>query len=48
LNHENVFDITTESLIEKVTSHYNEGDIILTIGAGNIWRYADTLTEKMK
>ena len=48
LNHENVFDITTESLIEDITSHYNEGDIILTIGAGNIWRYADTLTEKMK
>jgi len=48
LNHENVFDINTESLIEDIKRHYNEGDIILTIGAGNIWRYADTLTEKMK
>ena len=48
LNHENVFDITTESLVEDIKRHYKEGDIILTIGAGNIWRYADILTEKMK
>jgi len=48
LNHKNVFDITTESLIQDIKNNYNDGDIILTIGAGNIWRYADKLTENMQ
>ena len=48
LKHKNVLDTTTDSLIEDIKSHYNEGDIILTVGAGNIWRYADKLTENMQ
>ena len=48
LEHKNVFDTTTDSVIEDIKNYYNEGDIILTIGAGNIWRYADKLTENMQ
>jgi len=48
LKHKNVFDITIDSLLQDIQSKYNEGDIILTIGAGNIWRYADKLTENMR
>ena len=44
----NVLDTTTDSLIKDIKNHYNEGDIILTVGAGNIWRYADKLTENMQ
>ena len=48
LNHNNVFNITTESLITDVKSKYMKGDIILTVGAGNIWRFADKLSESMQ
>ena len=48
LHHNNVFNITTESLITDVKSKYMNGDIILTVGAGNIWRFADKLSESMQ
>ena len=48
LHHKNVFNITTESLVADVKSKYMKGDIILTVGAGNIWRFADKLSESMQ
>ena len=48
LHHKNVFNITTESLTADVKSKYMKGDIILTVGAGNIWRFADKLSESMQ
>ena len=48
LHHKNVFNITTESLVADVKTKYMKGDIILTVGAGNIWRFADKLTESIQ
>jgi len=47
LNHRNTLNITTDTLLDEVKKYYEKGDIILTIGAGNIWRYADKLSESM-
>ena len=48
LDHNNVFNITTESLIKDVKNKYMKGDIILTVGAGNIWRFAEKLSESIQ
>jgi UDP-N-acetylmuramate--alanine ligase len=35
-------------LITDIKNKYTKGDIILTVGAGNIWRFADKLSESMQ
>ena len=37
LGHQSVMPTTLENLVDDVESVYKKGDIILTIGAGNIW-----------
>ena len=43
LNHKNVSYISSKDIIKKVKSIGVKGDIFLTMGAGNIWRYAEEL-----
>ena len=43
LKHTNVSYVSTEDIVEKVKSTGEKGDIFLTMGAGNIWRYAEEL-----
>ncbi|HIC83528.1 MAG TPA: UDP-N-acetylmuramate--L-alanine ligase [Candidatus Marinimicrobia bacterium] len=47
LGHESVSDTTLENLINDIESNYKKGDIILMIGAGNIWRYCDLLKDRL-
>ena len=43
LNHKNVSYVSSEEIVKKVKSIGAKGDIFLTMGAGNIWRYAEEL-----
>ena len=43
LNHKNVSYVSSEEIVKKVKSIGVKGDIFLTMGAGNIWRYAEEL-----
>ena len=47
LGHQFVTPTTLENLVDDVESIYKKGDIILTIGAGNIWRYSDLIKERL-
>ena len=47
LGHKSVVSTTLENLVDDVESVYKKGDIILTIGAGNIWRYSDLIKERL-
>ena len=47
LGHQSVMPTTLENLVDDVESVYKKGDIILTIGAGNIWRYSDLIKERL-
>ena len=47
LGHKSVSPTTLENLVDDVESIYKKGDIILTIGAGNIWRYSDLIKERL-
>ena len=47
LGHQFVTPTTLENLVDDVESVYKKGDIILTIGAGNIWRYSDLIKERL-
>ena len=47
LGHQSVMPTTLENLVNDVESVYKKGDIILTIGAGNIWRYSDLIKERL-
>ena len=43
LNHKNVSYVSSKDIVEEVKSRGVKGDIFLTMGAGNIWRYAEEL-----
>ena len=43
LNHKNVSYVFSKDIVEEVKSRGVKGDIFLTMGAGNIWRYAEEL-----
>ena len=43
LNHKNVSYVSSNDIVKKVKSVGEKGDIFLTMGAGNIWRYAEDL-----
>ena len=43
LNHKNVSYVSSKDIVEEVKSVGVKGDIFLTMGAGNIWRYAEEL-----
>ena len=43
LNHKNVSYVSSEEIVKKVKSIGAKGDIFLTMGAGNIWRYSEEL-----
>ncbi len=45
LNHKNVSYVCSKEIVKKVKSIAVKGDIFLTMGAGNIWRYAEELGE---
>jgi len=47
LGHKSVSNTTLENLINDIESNYEKGDIILMIGAGNIWRYCDPLKDRL-
>jgi len=47
LGHKSVSNTTLENLINDIESNYKKGDIILMIGAGNIWRYCDPLKDRL-
>ena len=47
LGHKSVYNTTLENLINDIESNYKKGDIILMIGAGNIWRYCDLLKDRL-
>ena len=47
LGHKSVSKTTLENLINDIESNYKKGDIILMIGAGNIWRYCDPLKDRL-
>ena len=47
LGHKSVSPVTLEDLVDNIESIYKKGDIILTIGAGNIWRYSDLIKERL-
>jgi UDP-N-acetylmuramate--alanine ligase len=47
LGHQSVAPTTLKNLVDDVESIYKKGDIILTIGAGNIWRYSDLIKERL-
>ena len=47
LEHQSVSSTTLENLVDDIESIYKKGDIILTIGAGNIWRYSDLIKERL-
>jgi UDP-N-acetylmuramate--alanine ligase len=37
-----------QALVEEVLSEVRPGDLILTIGAGSVWKVAETLAEELK
>ena len=43
LNYKNVSYVSSKDIVEEVKSKGVKGDIFLTMGAGNIWRYAEEL-----
>lgn len=43
LDHKNVSFVPTNEIVERVKSIASNGDIFLTMGAGNIWRSAEEL-----
>ena len=43
LNHKNVSYVSLDKIVKTVKSIGVKGDIFLTMGAGNIWRYAEEL-----
>ena len=43
LNHKNVSFVSSDEIVKKVKSIAKDGDIFLTMGAGNIWRFAEEL-----
>jgi UDP-N-acetylmuramate--alanine ligase len=43
LNHKNVSFVSSDEIVEKVKTIAKDGDIFLTMGAGNIWRFAEEL-----
>ena len=48
LNHKNVSYVSSEEIVKKVKSIGAKGDIFLTMGAGNIWRYCDFYVNHLK
>ena len=42
-HHKNVSYVSSKDIVEEVKSRGVKGDIFLTMGAGNIWRYAEEL-----
>ena len=43
LKHKSVSYVSSKDIVEEVKSIGKNGDIFLTMGAGNIWRYAEEL-----
>ena len=43
LKHKSVSYVSSKDIVEEVKSIGEKGDIFLTMGAGNIWRYAEEL-----
>jgi len=39
---------TEQALVEEILSEVRSGDVILTIGAGNVWKVADTIVETLR
>jgi UDP-N-acetylmuramate--alanine ligase len=45
--HVSLFDIESDAQVEKFRKSLLEGDVVLTLGAGNIFRFGEALLEKM-
>lgn len=47
-HHESDFSPDVDSLASKVASELNPGDVVLTLGAGSVWRVGEQLLEILK
>lgn len=39
---------TLKAVVEHVSRHVVEGDLVLTMGAGDVWKVADELVERIR
>jgi len=48
MNHKDSHSLDLEKIVKTLKPISKDGDIILTLGAGNIWRYSKELAEELK
>jgi UDP-N-acetylmuramate--alanine ligase len=39
---------TLDEVTEHVSQHMTEGDLVLTMGAGDVWKVADALVDRIR